>query len=228
MQKCHLALLFIVLVVSGASAAVAAPAAGDTYVYRVLNAYNNEVRGQVTYRVDNVDADRVTVSVSPDHPSLGVPHTDVFTRDDNWLRHPLINHDMPVEYNFSPAYPAYMSPLDPGKSWSMRVSAINPTSGRRNSVRVDGDVLGTERITTPAGAFDTIKVKRKVYAGDWDGFTFETNIVETDWYAPALGRPVRTERNSSYIDPQKCAASSACAPIRGDWNVFELVTYSRK
>jgi hypothetical protein len=229
MNTRHFALLFIVLAVAGAGVAVAAPAVGDTYVYRVVNGYSNETRGQVTYRVDKVDASSVTLSVAPDHPSLGAPHTEILASDANWLRHPLINHDMPVEYDFAPAYPAYMAPLDSGKSWSARVSATNPASGRRTSVRVDGDVLGTERITTPAGAFDTIKVKRRVYAGDWETFTMETNIVETDWYAPALGRPVRTERNSGYMDPQKCGnPSSACTSVRGDWLVFELLKYNRK
>jgi hypothetical protein len=118
--------------------------------------YNNEPRGHVTYRVDKVDSDQVTVIVSPDPPSLGRPYTGVFAKDGNWLRHPLINHDMLVEYTFSPAYPAYVAPLDTGKSWSMRVRATNPNFGRSNSVRVDGKVLGTERITTPAGAFDAI------------------------------------------------------------------------
>lgn len=226
MGRQSLAFLLITLVFAG-RAAVAAPTVGDIYVYRVINGYNNKTRGSVTYRVINVEVDQVTVSVSPDHSSLGIPHTEVLTKDGNWLRHPLINHDIPVEYSFSPAYPAYASTLDPGKSWSIRVNATNPAFVRKNSVRVDGDVVGTERIVTPAGTFDTVKIKRKVYAGDWDTFTMETNIVETDWYAPVLGRPVRTERNSSYLDPQRCAASSACTPIHGDWDIFELTSYGR-
>ncbi len=221
------ALRFVVLLAAAPVAAVAAPAVGDTYVYRVTNAYNNEVQGQVTYRVDKVDAGQVTLSVTTDRPSLGTPHTDVLASDANWLRHPLINHDMPVEYDFSPAFPAYVAPLDAGQSWSTRVNATNPASGRRNSVRVDGDVVGSERITTPAGAFDTIKIKRRVYAGDWEAFRNETNIAETEWFAPALGLAVKTDRNSGYIDQQRCAARLACTPRRGDWFVYELVSYGR-
>jgi hypothetical protein len=41
MHKPLLALLFIVLVVSSANAALAAPVAGDTYVYRIYNVYSN-------------------------------------------------------------------------------------------------------------------------------------------------------------------------------------------
>ena len=203
-------------------AASAAPAAGDVYVYRVINAYNSEIQGSITYRVDQVDPDRIVMTVTADRPALGPARTEVYTTNGNWLRHPLINHDQLVEYEFAQAYPAYEFPLELGKSWSVRVPALHPASGQRNSVRVDGEVLGTERIVTPAGSFDTIKIRRRVYAGDRDAFRFETTIVETDWYAPALGRPVRTDSNSSYMDPSRCGRGP-CVPVRGDWNVFELI-----
>jgi hypothetical protein len=211
------------LVAAAAVPAGAAPAAGDTYVYRLINGYNNEVRGQVRYRIDKVDADRITVSVSADIPSLGIARTDVITPDGNWLRHPVTNHDQPVEYEFSPAFPAYVFPLEPRKSWSVRINAVQPATGRRNSVRVDGNVVGAERITVPGGSFDTIKVRRRVYAGDWDGFRFETNIMETDWYAPQFARPVKSESTSNYMQPDRCVEYHACTPILGDWNVLELV-----
>ena len=101
------------------------------------------------------------------------------------------------------------------------MTATNPATGQRNSVRVDGEVLGSERISTPAGAYDTIKVKRRVYAGDFESFRRETNIVETDWYAPALGRVVKSDSKSSWIDVARCTRSNDC-DFRGDWNIFEL------
>jgi len=203
-------------------ASAAAPAAGDTYVYRVINVYNGETRGQVTYRVEKVDADRMTESVSADTPVLGAAHTEVVTRDGNWIRHPLVNHDQPVEYEFSPAYPAYAFPLDTGKTWSVRVTGTQTATGQQVSVRVDGEVVGSERVTVPAGSFDTIKVRRATYAGDFEFFRRETNIIETLWYAPALGRAVRRERDSSYMDPSRCGRGP-CNPMHGDWDIFELV-----
>jgi hypothetical protein len=221
------ALLFAVLLAVNAIAAVAGPAVGDTYVYRVINGYNNEVVGHETYRVDRVDAGQVTVSATPDRPALGVAHTDILASDGNWLRHPLINHDVSVEYTFSPAFPAYVAPLNAGQSWSTRVSATTPGRDRPSSVRVDGDVVGSERITTPAGSFDTIKVKRRVYAGDWEPFKNETRIDVTEWFAPALGRAVKTDRKSGYYDQQRCATRGACTLTRGDWFVYELVSQGR-
>ena len=197
-------------------------AVGDTWVYRISNGYNNEVRGEIRYQVEKVDAGRAVVSVTPDNPYLGQAYTEIYTKEGNWLRHPVTNHDQPVEYEFATAYPAYVFPLEPDKSWSLRVNATDPATGRRNSVRVDGTVLGAERIRVPAGEFDTIRIRRLVYAGDWDGFLRETNIMETEWYAPALGRAVRSESRSEWKDLSRCGRAG-CQPFHGDWNVYELV-----
>ena len=207
--------------------AVAAPAVGESWAYRVANGYNNEVRGRIEYRVDKVAADNITVLVTPDVPTLGRQHVEVYTPEGNWLRHPLVNHNLTVEYEFAQPYPAYVFPLDTGKSWSERVYATNPATGQRNRVRVDGEVLGTERVTVPAGAYDTIKVRRRVYTGDFEGSRSETNVIEIDWYAPALGRAVRSEITSRYMDQQQCSDEmTACSPVRGDWNILELVEVS--
>ncbi len=226
----RLALAFTAVIAFALAATAAnAAAAGDAWAYRVINAYNGEVRGNVQYRVEKVDADRIAVAMSADPLTLGMPRTEVYTTDGRWLKHALTNHDQPVEYEFAQPYPAYDFPLDSGKSWSTRVQATNPASGRRSSVRVDGDVLGTERLTVPAGAYDTIKIRRRIYAGDFEGSRSETNIVETEWYAPELKRAVRLERNSGYMDQARCTDEmSACTPVRGDWLVFELVQVGAK
>jgi DUF3108-like len=213
------ALIFaVILAAGGATGALAAT--GDTYVYRISNGYNHEIRGTINYRVEKVDADRIEVAVTTDTPSLGLARTEVYTKQGNWLRHPLANHDQLRDYEFASALPVYAD----GGSWSVRVDAVDPATGKSNSVRVDGEVLGSERITVPAGTFDTIKIMRRVYAGDWDGFKRETHIAEIDWYAPALGRPVKSETKSSWQDLSRC--SRGCPWFRGDWNIVELAATS--
>jgi hypothetical protein len=203
---------------SVASAHAATPAVGDVFVYRVTNAYSKEPWGSVGHRVEKADSAAITFAVTPDAPSLGLEHTEVYLPNGNWLRHPVTSHDRPVDYQFTPAYPAYEFPLEPGKSWSTRVNATNLATGRQTSVRVDGTVVGTERIRVPAGEFDTIKVRRDVYPGDQDGFLMETRIRETDWYAPSLGRPVRSESRSEWFDRSR----SRNRTFYGDWNISEL------
>ena len=210
------AALFAAGVAAGALAAT-----GDTFVYRVSNGYNSEMRGKISYRVEKVDADRIEVSVTTDTPSAGLARTEIYTKAGDWLRHPLVNHDQYRDYEFASALPVYAT----GGAWSVRIDAVDPATGNHRSVRVDGEVVGSERITVPAGTFDTIKIKRRVYAGDWDGFMRETNIFEIDWYAPALGRPVRSESKSSWQDTSRCGRGG-CPWFRGDWNVFELAETS--
>ena len=217
------ALVGAALVSAATASVLAAPVAGETYVYRLTNGYNNEPRAQVTYRVERVDAERIAVAVSADMPAVEAARTEIYAADGNRLRAALASHNHLRVFDFAPAYPAYAFPLEPGKSWSVRVNATDPLTGRRNSVRVDGRVLGHERIRVPAGEFDTIKVRRNVYAGDSDGFLLETNITEFDWYAPALGRAVRSESRSGYMNTGQCGRFG-CEIVRGDWNVYELVS----
>lgn len=202
--------------------AAAASSAGDAYTYQLVNGYSKEVRGKLHYQVDRVDPDRITVSVSPDNAEAGWAHTEIYTKEGNWLRNLVESHGVPVEYEFATAYPAYVFPLDPGKSWSVRVNATVPGTGERRSVRVDGRVIGNERIRVPAGEFDTVKVRRFVYPGDTYFTRMETRITEFDWYAPALGRPVRTERKSDWVDLSQCGKNSGC-DFRGNWDLLELI-----
>jgi hypothetical protein len=224
-QVAKIALAALSVLTVASPLASAAPATGDVYVYRISNGYNNELRGHISYRVEAVEAGRVTVAVTPDHPSLGPARSETYAADGNWLRHPVTNHDRPVDYEFSPAFPAYDFPLDAGKSWSARVNAIEPATGRRASVRVDGAVVGSERISAPAGTFDTIKLKRYVYAGDWDGFLQPTTITEIEWYAPALGRAVKSESKSDYINLGS-SRSKGGQWTRGEWLVMELAEFN--
>ena len=145
---------------TGCAAGIASAATGDAYVYRISNGYNNELRGKITYRVEKTAAGRVEVAVTTDTPSAGSARTEIYTKNGSWLRHPLASHDQLREYDFVTALPVYAPPGEAGGSWSVRVDAVEPATGRRNSVRIDGEVLGSERITVPAGTFDTVKIIR--------------------------------------------------------------------
>ena len=213
------------------SSALPSAHVGDVARYRVRNAYNGESLGEIQYQIDKIDGGYVFSGVSTNSPYVGSPRTEIYTADGNWLRHVLLNHDQAIVYEFAPPFPAYLFPLESRKTWSVRVNGRNAQTGRTNSVRVDAEVLGGERITTEAGAFDVVKIARRVYAGDWDGFLRETNIVEFEWFAPALGRSVRFESNSSWFDTSRSPGGGGMMGfnnnqlMRGDWRVYELIGY---
>ena len=195
---------------------------GDTYVYQFSDGYGSLQGGKVSYRVDEISADRVAMSVTPDVRREGTARAEIYTSDGNWLRHPLNNHDERGDYEFAPAFPAYVFPLAPGKSWVMRIKATSAATGSR-SIRVEGKVLRAERIRVPAGEFDTIKIRRYIYAGDMD-YRGETYIIQTDWYAPELGRAVRSESQAEWYRYRPCNNGPICDPTAaGDWDVYQLV-----
>jgi hypothetical protein len=214
---CVSALLIAVL---GAIPASGAPAEGDTYVYVEVDAYTNEVKGRLRERVTGVDPDRVTISVEPDGAVAGFAHTKVLTKDGNWLQNLVVSHGKWLEYLFAAPYPAYVFPLTPGRTWSQRVDAKVSGYTRTRSVRVDGAVLGLERIRVPAGEYDTVKIRRFVYAGDAESPRSETAIIEYEWYAPALGRPVRATTESKHLDMSQ---TSNTQHRPGDRLRYELV-----
>jgi hypothetical protein len=218
-------LFAVILFAASHFAGLAMAAPGDAYTYRVINGYNSEVRGQVQYRVQASPADRIEVAVTTDTPSAGSARTEIYTANGNWLRRPLASHDRLRDFEFATPLPVYAPPSPSEGAWSTRVNAIDPATGRRNSVRVDARVVGNERITVPAGTFDTIRIERRTFVGDWEGFLRETRIEETDWYAPALGRPVRSDSKSSWQDESRCNRGG-CPWFRGDWNITELAEIS--
>ena len=205
-----------------APGAASSGAVGDTAVYRLVNGYNQQLRGHLENRVDRVDAQGVTVTVTPDSPHAGSSVTKLFTKEGNWLRHPVESHGIKVMYKFSTAYPAYVYPLEPGQAWSVRVNASVAGERRTRSVRIDGKVLQAERIRVPAGEFDTVKIRRLVYPGDSNYDQMETQIIEFEWYSPELKRAVRIERRSEWIDPGRCGMITGC-DFHGDWDILELV-----
>ena len=75
------------------------------------------------------------------------------------------------------------------------------------------------------GEFDTIVVRRLVYAGNDDTTRGEENISEYDWYSPALGGIVKHASTSSYYDKmQGCDGRYCSAWVKNNWNVVELLT----
>lgn len=217
----HLSTRALIITAIYACFSLAVPAAAQAFVYRVTNGYNKETVGHMRQERTAPGAPQgQVVNIVVDSPALGLPRTEVYAGEGQWLRHTLDSHGVPTEYEFMPALPAIQVPFNTGQSWSTRVNAMVKLGGEslRRSVRVDGTVLGTERVRVPAGEFDTVKIRRFIYSGDRELSKSETHIHEVDWYAPALGHSVRTETRSSWMEP----CGRRLCEHRGDWFIYEL------
>jgi hypothetical protein len=95
-------------------------------------------------------------------------------------------------------------------------------------VRIDGKVLGWDRVKVPAGEFDALAVQRTVYAGNHDHFLSEEKITEIDWYAPGAGGIVKHSSRSGHLDTRLGCDRICNQWIDSGWNVVELVSQPRR
>jgi hypothetical protein len=131
-------------------------------------------------------------------------------------------------YRFEPSLTAFQFPLESGKTWVVRVAGTDTVTRRRNRVVVRGTVDGWERIRVPAGEFDTLRVRREIELGDGDMFRSQTEVLETEWYAPHVGGVVRTDIRSEYWQTASPGDPGGGAPrMKGDWEVASLTGWSR-
>jgi hypothetical protein len=203
-------------------ATVPAPAIrqGQFWEYMVRDAYTGLPRSLNRYSVARADDNRIVVDVFRDGERV-----DAFIYAAGWngLEHPLPNLQ---RFRFEPPFPAYDFPLYPGKSWSRVVRSTDPVTGRSYNTHVHANVGGWRRIRVPAGEFDALEVRRFVYAGNAEFFQLQEEIVQIDWYAPAVGYVVATESNSSHIDTSRSGGGRGRPlRVRGDWLIAELVRH---
>lgn len=197
---------------------------GDYWEYAVRDAYTGFDRGVHRYQVSHADPERVVVDVFRDGERVD---SRVYTAGWNGLEHPLPNLQ---RFRYDPAFPAYVYPLEPGRSWYTVVTATDPQTRARYRVHTRGQVVGWERIRVPAGEFDALRIQRQVFAGNSDARRSQETITETDWYVPRLKRAARTQASSEHFDNSQGGGDGGGEyplRIRGDWLISELVRYSQ-
>jgi len=206
---------------SNASAAMPALAIGDSWTYRVRDGYTGLARPDRRLRVTGADSNRVRVAASR---SDGPDETQIFDREWNWLSRPATN--LPF-FEYSPAYRALSFPLAVGKTWRARATATDPTDGRRFPVWIQGTVQGWEKVKVPAGEFEALKIRRMVFIDYWE-YTLRgrSEIVEYEWYAPAVKQAVRREDRSQHLSYLYSDDDGGPTWVTDDWLIAELVSYS--
>lgn len=222
---------------SGVSGTVSStsPKAGSTWRYTVSDGFTRLPRGNVEYRVTDVLSDSMTVEVK----GYDGERTETYTHGWNWLVRPATNMQTFV---YKPAYQALPFPMTAGKTWRHDGTATDPATGKSFPVRIDGEVLGWEKIRVPAGEFDALKMRRIVYLDYFEqGVRGQSWIIETDWYAPSIGQVARRETTSKYWRLAGLTPTYRFVRVndpdsdgdilprfeQDDWLVYELASYSR-
>lgn len=83
--------------------------------------------------------------------------------------------------------------------------------------------LDVERIATPGGSYDCLRVRRMIWFDYPDVFRFGSARVDNVWYAPEVNRWVRREWTGDYQHETSLGKSGSRR--REDWVRWDLVAY---
>jgi len=91
-------------------------------------------------------------------------------------------------------------PIAPGQQSSKWVDVVADPAGTKGQINYSVRTRSWEKTTTPAGAFDAIRIDALMTLDDSTPFRNATNCNFTYWYSPAVRGTVRERRSAQYTE----------------------------
>ena len=210
----------------GGTPGPAAPAptyqVGDRWVYRVQDGFRTKITWEETHEITMVSAKGMTVRVTAKGPSIDEERTETWSAPGVVLTGAVFDNET---RRFEPPLVRYQFPLTGGERWSQ--SLRDPTRDTRpyGGVERNVSVGGYERITTPAGVFDAVRLRVFMRLDDETFWRFPTECAYILWYAPAIGMTVREEKNAFYSE--KGGSVDGGGRLQPQHAIVELVSSTR-
>ena len=172
------------------------PQVGQTWTYRQLNHFNGSEVAVVRETVATVAASGGGVVVERQAGTTPLPAE----RHSTWgqlLRDPVWDYPLNLEH----PVPLWPTALAVGQVQRVNTHGREDGGSYRFWVQVHTAVVGWERVTVPAGTFDTVRVERLVRLQHRDVNRLETVRRDVLWLAPAVGRWVARDTSGRYREP---------------------------
>jgi hypothetical protein len=136
---------------------------------------------RVTQKGDSIDNSRTELWVAPGQVRIGVLRAEEMRRFVEPLQ----------RYNF---------PLVPGQSWIQWVENDNEATKAQGRIKWQVQVEDWEKINTPAGPFDAVRVQVSVNEDGLHAWRMPTTAWSVTWYSPDVRGIVREESTAHYIE----------------------------
>jgi hypothetical protein len=154
---------------------------GDRWSYDVKDDATGDLRRAITYvAIESTDKE-ITTRVM--ERGKDQPNTVVFNRD--WGR---IDNGT---WQTRPSGYGIKKPLEVDKEWRNEANLKNLRTGVTLHASAAVRVAAPEKITTPAGEFDTFRIETKIREVNTKDQTKSSTTTETTWYAPTVNRWVK-------------------------------------
>lgn len=167
-------------------------ASGESWLYSLINRYNGE---QVAQRLVQVLTVNPQLRVQVQDAQGQQLAEEIYQQPWQVLQEPAYGETLV----FDRPMPLLPSQLAVGTVEHFRGSYRLAGTGRPRSWSGRLSAAGWERVTTPAGAFDALKIERHIYFEHHDVFRRRARRLDTLWYAPAVNRWVMRDWTGFYV-----------------------------
>lgn len=209
----------------GGSPGPAAPApdyrVGDRWVYRVEDGFRMRVTWEETHTVTTATPQGMSLTVVAKGPSIDDRRTETWSAPGIVLAGAVFDNET---RRFEPPLERFKFPLAGGERWSQRMRDANHDSRPYGGIDRSVSVGGYERITTPAGTFDAIKMHVYMRLDDETFWRWPTDCTYVLWYAPSVGMTVREEKYAYYSEKGGVNGGGRMESQRA---VVQLVSFTR-
>lgn len=207
---------------SGPPAAAPDLKVGDRWVYRGREGFRVGMEWEETHEVTAIDANGITVRVSYNGESLRGDRSEI------WQAPGLVKQGalMDIETRrFATPLERYVFPLTPGQTWNQWVDNFNETTRKPGRINRYVHVLGWDKVSTPAGTFDAVRLRVFMRLDDDEFWRDATQANYLVWYAPAVGATVREEKDAEYWE--KGDRMDGMNAVRAQHTLLQLVSFKR-
>jgi hypothetical protein len=157
---------------------------GDRWSYDIKDTLTGDLRQAVTIVAAEINEKEITTRVAVRGRDRDRSMTIVF--DPDWGR-----IDDGIWKNRPSDLLGIKKPLQVGKQWRAEGNSTNLQTGVALQTSGLAKVVGQEKITTPAGTFDTFRIELTVRQINAKDQTKSSTLTVVNWYAPAINRWVR-------------------------------------
>ena len=205
----------------GPPAEVPAYHVGDRWVYQAKDGFRNPVVWEEIHEVIAVAADGIRVRVTQAGPDVSNVRVEQLAAPGVVRVGALFNAET---RRFAQPLQRFDFPLAPGRTWNQWVTNFNEDTKREGQINHYVRVGGWEKVATPAGTFDALRLTVIMRLDDDEFWRFPTQCTYAVWYAPAVRGVVREDKEAQYLE--KGDAMDGTAAIRSQHATVELVRFT--
>jgi hypothetical protein len=193
---------------------------GERWTYRGREGFRAPLVWEETHEVTAVGPDGIQVRVTAEGPQLHGSRTELLVAPGVVRTGTLMDIET---RRFATPLERYRFPLASGERWNQWVDNFNESTNKSGQINRYVSVGGWERVSTPAGAFDAIRMRVIMRLDDEEFWRYPTTCNYVIWYAPAVGASVREEKDAEYYE--KGEEFDGTGAIRAQHTLLELTSY---